>query len=182
MTQTAVTGTQLVREYETIYVLKPDVTRERVGRVAERVQEVMQREGGRLTVVESWGRRRLSYVVAGNLDGVYVYLKYYGLGKVVDEVERNFRMLDDVIKYITVKLQDRVELEAQAPGAVFEDIELEPYELVTESRERLLGLDESARLSSSRRGDGESGDDGSGDDDSDEGDSGSSDEEEEEEL
>jgi small subunit ribosomal protein S6 len=176
MTDTAVAGVTPVREYETIYVLKPDVTRERAGRVAERVQDVMQREGGRPTVVESWGRRRLSYAVAGNLDGVYVYLKYYGLGNVVDEVERNFRMLDDVIKYITVKVQDRVELAGETQPAAFEDIELEPYELVTESRERMLGLDESARMSSPRRSE-----DDSGDDDSDDGDSGATGGAEEEE-
>jgi small subunit ribosomal protein S6 len=114
-------------------------------------------------VVESWGRRRLSYAVAGQLDGVYVYLKYIGLGNVVDELERNFRMLDDVIKYITVKVRDRVEAGAGGEVAAFEAIDLEPYQLVTESRERTLGLDESSRMPAPRRHDDDSADDDSDD-------------------
>lgn len=48
------------REYETIYLMRPDVTKESAGKIASRVDEVVKREGGKLMLVETWGRRQLS--------------------------------------------------------------------------------------------------------------------------
>ncbi|HEU5075232.1 MAG TPA: 30S ribosomal protein S6, partial [Polyangiaceae bacterium] len=88
-----------VREYETIYVLSPTTAKEASDKVASRVTEVLGREGGTLTLVENWGRRQLAYPVAKHRRGVYVYLKYTGGGAAVAELERNFRMLDEVLKF-----------------------------------------------------------------------------------
>ena len=114
------------REYETIYVLRPDVTKERAERVSTRVAEVMDREGGTLTLVENWGRRALAFAVSNHRRAHYVYLKYLGGGKLVTELERNFRMLDDVLKYQTVKLRDNVDLATLQ--VVPEDVEFEAIE------------------------------------------------------
>jgi len=127
------------REYETIYVLRPDVPRESADRVAGRMQEVVVRENGKLTLVESWGRRELAYRVGRYRRGVYVYLKYIGSGQVVSEIERNLRMLDDVIKYQTVKVTDEVDaatLQINPDDVKFESLELLPEE--EESEEELL--------------------------------------------
>jgi len=59
-----------VREYETIYVLNPSTPKEAAAKVAARVEEVMGREGGTLTLVENWGRRQLAYPVAKQRRGV----------------------------------------------------------------------------------------------------------------
>jgi small subunit ribosomal protein S6 len=99
------------REYETIYVVRPDVTTENAARIARRIEEVVARERGKLTRVETWGRRQLAYAVGPHRRGVYVYVKYVGVGEIVTELERNLRMLDDVIKFITVQVRDEVDLE-----------------------------------------------------------------------
>ena len=113
------------------------------------MSEVIGRESGRLTKVETWGRRRLSYDIRKHRRGVYVYLKYLGTGKVVSEVERNLRLLDGVIKYQTVLVRNDVELAALEVGAEdvkFERVELPPLEDERdESRERQLGLIEPER-------------------------------------
>ncbi len=133
------------REYETIYVLRPDITKEGAEKVSNRVAEVMQREGGTLTQVESWGRRALAFPVANHRRAYYIYLKYLGGGGVVSELERNFRMLDGVLKYQTVKLQDEVDA-AQVtvdPEAVeFEVIEPPVDEEPEETLAEQLGLQE----------------------------------------
>ena len=77
------------REYETIYVLRPDVAREGQERIAARVTEVVARENGKLTTLENWGRRQLAYTVSKFRRGVYVYVRYLGGGALVNEVERN---------------------------------------------------------------------------------------------
>ncbi len=144
-----VTAPNRAREYETIYIMKPDINADDAERVGSRLSDVIGRESGRLTKVETWGRRRLSYDIRKHRRGVYVYLKYLGTGKVVAEVERNLRLLDGVIKYQTVLVRNDVELAALEVGAEdvkFERVELPPLEDERdESRERQLGLIEPER-------------------------------------
>src|SRR5882672_8876980 len=102
------------REYETIYVLRQDVDADSADKVANRVAEVVARENGKLVKVESWGRRKLAYDVAKQKRGVYYYLKYLGGGRVVNELERNLRMLDTVLKFQTVLLRSDIEAESVA--------------------------------------------------------------------
>jgi small subunit ribosomal protein S6 len=145
-----VTAPGRAREYETIYILKPDVDAESADKIGQRVNEVVARENGKLTKVELWGRRRLAYDIAKHKRGVYVYLKYLGDGKVVSEVERNLRLADNVLKYHTVLTGNDVELgavEVASDDVKFERLELPPVEEDREdSRERQLGLIESERM------------------------------------
>lgn len=145
----AATAPNRAREYETIYILKPDIDAESADRVGSRLAEVVGRESGKLTKVETWGRRKLAYTIAKHRRGVYVYLKYLGSGRVVSEVERNLRLFDGVLKYQTVLVRADVEVEGLAVNAdevKFERLELPPLEEDKEdSRERQLGLVESER-------------------------------------
>jgi len=144
-----VTAPNRAREYETIYILKPDVDADTAERVGSRLSEVIGREHGRLTKVENWGRRRLAYDIRKSRRGVYIYLKYLGNGRVVSEVERNLRLLDGVIKYQTVLVRNDVEVEGVSivdEDVKFERVELPPLEEERdESRERQLGLIEPER-------------------------------------
>jgi small subunit ribosomal protein S6 len=137
-----------VREYETIYILKPDVARDAQEKIASRLSEVLARENGKLTLVENWGRRQLAYPVAKCRRGLYVYLKYLGGGGLVAELERNLRMLDDVIKYQTVQTKSEVEIasvEVNPDDVKFEGVDLPTEEEPEDSIERRLGLIEGER-------------------------------------
>jgi small subunit ribosomal protein S6 len=132
------------REYETIYVLRPDVAKDSQEKIAQRVGEAVSREGGKLTSIENWGRRQLAYAVKKAKRGVYVYLKYVGGGAAVAEVERNLRMLDDVLKYQTVQTNadiDARELTVDAEALKFEAVELPGEDEVEDSIERQLGFE-----------------------------------------
>lgn len=127
-----------LREYEVIYILRSDVTKETAERVATRVEDVVAREGGKLTRVENWGRRQLAYEIRGNKRGVYVYVRYLGDGALVAELERNFRMLDEVIRFQTVKISDD-------PGEIQIDdeaIKFQAVEAVAEGEEEDLTLEQ----------------------------------------
>jgi len=131
------------REYETIYVLRQDVDPDSADKVASRVADVVARENGRLVKVETWGRRRLAYAVGKQKKGVYYYLKYLGTGEVVSELERNFRMLDSVLRFQTVQLRDEVDVDSVVvdPEEVkFARLEPPPEDEHEESREKALGL------------------------------------------
>lgn len=132
------------REYETIYVLRPNIDKELAGNVATRVAEAIKGQEGKLTQAELWGQRRLAYPIARHFRGTYVYVKYLGKGDTVSEVERQLRLVDSVIRYQTVQLRDNVPVETVQIAD--EDVALDfdiPFEADEPElpRERELGLD-----------------------------------------
>ncbi len=106
------------REYETIYILRPQVEPADAEKIASRINEVLQRLGGTLTKVDNWGKRRLAYPIAKNTRGIFVYVKYVGFNDVVAELERNLRQFDAVVRFQTVLVNDLVD-----PGTVTVDAE-----------------------------------------------------------
>jgi small subunit ribosomal protein S6 len=139
------TTTQAARskEYETIYVLRPDVDADTADKVQARVNEVVARETGTLMKVESWGRRKLAYPVAKHRKGVYVYVKYAGKGGLVSELERNLKLQDSVLKFQTVLTRENVDtaqITVDPEEVKLARLELPPEEEERESRERALGL------------------------------------------
>lgn len=131
------------KEYETIYVLRSDVDAEAAERVQGRVADALEREQGKLVKVESWGRRKLAYPIGKQRKGVYVYLKYVGGGGLVAEVERNLKLQDVVVKYMTVQTAEAVDIAAitvDPEETKLGKIELAPEDEKEESREKQLGL------------------------------------------
>ena len=100
--------THIAKEYETIYILRPDVDADAADKVQGRVAEVITREQGTLVKVEAWGRRKLAYPVKKQKKGVYVYVKYVGKGGLVSELERNLKLADAVMKFQTGLVRDEV--------------------------------------------------------------------------
>lgn len=151
-----VTAPGRAREYETIYIMRPDIDSESAEKLGQRVQEVVAKEKGTLTKVELWGRRRLAYDIAKQKRGVYVYLKYLGGGRVVSEVERSLRLSDGVLKYQTVLTANDVETSSVTVAdedVKFERVELAPMEDERDdSRERELGLIEPERAPRGEQG------------------------------
>jgi small subunit ribosomal protein S6 len=145
----AATAPGRAKEYETIYILRPDIDADNADKIGGRVADVMAKGNGRLTKVELWGRRRLAYDIGKQKRGVYVYLKYLGSGGVVSELERNLRLFDHVMKYQTVLVRSDVEVAAVAvddADVKFERVELPPIDDdLADSRERQLGLVEPER-------------------------------------
>jgi small subunit ribosomal protein S6 len=103
-TATAASPIRWAREYETIYILRPDVDNAKAEQIIERFKEVITRLGGTLTKLDNWGKRKLAYPIEKNTRGIFVYLKYVGFNDLVTELERNLRLLDDVMRFQTVLL------------------------------------------------------------------------------
>ena len=133
---------QPFRHYETIYVLAPNSPTAASKKVSGRVEEIVAKEGGKLTRVENWGHRKLAYPVRKFTRGVYVYVQYQGRGRIVTELERNLRILEGVLKFQTIKLDTPKEAEA----ATDEDVAFEHFDPVEEeetiaAKARALGLE-----------------------------------------
>jgi ribosomal protein S6 len=97
------------REYETTYILRPDVSNDGISTVNTKIRGVIEAGGGSLLKVENWGRRKLAYEVKKHLKGVYLFFNYLGPAGLVDEVERNLRLSDTVIRYYSVKVAGNVD-------------------------------------------------------------------------
>jgi len=135
--------TRWAREYETIYILRPNVLAADAEKVWVRVAEVIERLGGHLTQVDHWGRRLLAYKINKQSRGIFVYLKYVAFNDAVAELERNLRLMDEVIRYQTILLQDSIDpstVEVDPEAVKFEAIEdeVEPY--VEEDLASRLGM------------------------------------------
>lgn len=100
------------REYETILIVNPDAG-DTIDQVAGRMTDVIARLDGKLLRAENWGKRKLAYPVAKSQKGIYLYLRYLGYSDLVHEMERNLRMLEPVIKYLTVKLDEDIDPDAR---------------------------------------------------------------------
>src|ERR1700749_3836047 len=101
------------REYETIYILRPNTPNEGVAEVNTRIKGIIEGMGGKVLKVDNWGKRRLAYEVAKERKGIYLYWQYLAQPGVVEETERNLRMLDSVIRYLTVKVDEDVDVTAR---------------------------------------------------------------------
>jgi len=108
------------REYETIFILRPDTNQEGIQSVNTRIRSVIDGMGGRLLKLDNWGKRKLAYEVKKQLKGIYLYWQYLGSSGTVEEVERNLRMLDSVIRYYTVVIDENIDPNAR-PTAVDEE-------------------------------------------------------------
>lgn len=113
-TTTSTTEKKRAREYETIYIMRSSVHPDEADRIAQRVKDVISSRGGKLLRVDNWGRRRLAYPIQKGTRGVFVYLKYAGYSDLVAELERNLRLIDDVMRHLTVLVNEHVELESFA--------------------------------------------------------------------
>ena len=118
------------REYETIYILRSDVDTAGAEKVVGRVKDVIARLEGTLTKLDNWGKRKLAYPIQKSNRGIFVYLKYVGYGDLVAELERNLRLLDEVVRFQTVLLEEDID-----PSAVAVDPEEVQYLHVEEEEE-----------------------------------------------
>jgi small subunit ribosomal protein S6 len=110
-----------LREYETIFLVKPDLTDDNVDKLKERVRGIVNREGGKVIRFTVWGKKKTLYPIAKQPRAIYVHANFLGDTKLVAEVERNLRIFDEVTRYLSVKLADEVDPESRP---VLEDLKL----------------------------------------------------------
>jgi small subunit ribosomal protein S6 len=126
------------REYETIFILRPDTNQDGIHTVNTRVRGIVEQMGGRVIKLDNWGKRKLAYEVKKQLKGIYLYWQYLGSAGMVDEIERNLRMLDNVIRYYTVKIDENVDPAAR-PEAISEETFTKAATTVPDEEELVTG-------------------------------------------
>jgi len=97
-----------MRIYEEIFILRPDAAEEEVDAYVEQVKQLIAGGGGTIDKVEKWGKRKLAYRVAKREEGIYVLLQISCGPDVVKELERRMRVSELVLKYLTVRIDEKM--------------------------------------------------------------------------
>jgi small subunit ribosomal protein S6 len=100
-----------MQRYETIFIIDPDLSEEGRAPVVERLLQLIPQQNGVLVEEDHWGARKLAYPIRKKQRGYYLRLDYCGGGTLVDELERFCRIDDRMLKYMTVKLADEVDVD-----------------------------------------------------------------------
>jgi small subunit ribosomal protein S6 len=94
------------RVYEVMFIVRPDVEDEEVDKLIDGFSTTVKNGGGVVKSVEKMGRRKLAYLVRKFNDGNYMLLTIEASGPVVLELERRLRVTEQVIKFITVRMDE----------------------------------------------------------------------------
>jgi small subunit ribosomal protein S6 len=97
-----------MRIYEEIFIIRPDAAEEEVDAYVEQVKQLIAGGGGTIDKVEKWGKRKLAYRVAKREEGFYVLLQISCGPDLVKELERRMRVSDLVLKYLTVRIDEKM--------------------------------------------------------------------------
>jgi small subunit ribosomal protein S6 len=94
------------RTYEIMFIVRPDVEEADLDKLIEGFSANVTNGGGEVKSVEKMGRRRLAYTVRKFNDGFYVLLNVAAAGSLITEIERRLRVSEQVIKFITVRMDE----------------------------------------------------------------------------
>jgi small subunit ribosomal protein S6 len=86
-----------------MFILKPDLSDEQFDSQVEKFKGILENQEAEVSNINRMGRRRLAYEVKKLREGYYVLINYSGGPAATDELERNFRISDDVIRYLIIK-------------------------------------------------------------------------------
>jgi len=92
-----------MRQYETMFILRPEFDKEQSQEVAARFISIIPNNGGTVDKISEWGKRRLAYEVKKYREGIYILVNFTAEADVAKELERNFKISEDVIRYLMVR-------------------------------------------------------------------------------
>ncbi len=125
-----------MRRYETIFIADPDLQEDARKNLFDKFTNLLVQENGILVDFDDWGNRKLAYEIKKKARGHYVCMTYGGDGALVNELERNFRLDDKIMKFMTVLLEKNVkpsDLEQEIAAAAEPEEDTKP---ATENTEK----------------------------------------------
>ena len=94
------------RTYEVMFIVDTDASEDEITRLNENLQQIIKEQGGTVTKHENMGRRQLAYPIGRKREGHYVLFEVDGSGREIAELERRMRVNDQVLRHITVRVDE----------------------------------------------------------------------------
>ncbi len=101
-----------MRRYESVVILAPEMPDDDIRNFTEKYSELIKTNGGEIIKIEDWGFKRLAYLVKKKEKGRYILFDFVGVPALITELERQFKITEEVLKFLSVKIDDDVDLEA----------------------------------------------------------------------
>ncbi|MBT9156502.1 MAG: 30S ribosomal protein S6 [Firmicutes bacterium] len=95
-----------MRKYETMFILNIGLTKEQLPEKVERFTGAITNNGGQIDKLDEWGKRRLAYEVNKQREGYYFLVNFTGEPAAAKELERQFRISEDVVRYVVFRLDE----------------------------------------------------------------------------
>src|SRR5277367_1995247 len=97
-----------MRIYEELFIVRPDATDEEVDPLIEQLTTIITGQGGSIVKTDKWGVRKLAYRVQKRTEGYYILMQFNAKPETVHELERRLRVVDLVLKFITVRIDEKL--------------------------------------------------------------------------
>lgn len=92
-----------MRNYEIMYILKPDLDEESITAVIEKFNALIANNGGEVSSVDKWGKRRLAYEIKDYREGIYILVNFKGVAGTAQELDRVMKITDEILRFMIVK-------------------------------------------------------------------------------
>jgi small subunit ribosomal protein S6 len=99
-----------LKRYETLFIVQVDLPIDEINSIIERYRAIVTALKGTIVKVEKWGKRRLAYEIKKQSNGYYVLIDFAGNSTIIDELERNFKIDDKILKFMTIMKDGNVDL------------------------------------------------------------------------
>jgi small subunit ribosomal protein S6 len=121
-----------MRRYDLIFIVQPDLNEEETKAVTERYLQIITAQKGSIIKTEDWGKKRLAYDINKQSKGTYVLVDFYGPGSMIREIERNLKIDDNILKFLTVKTKDPFNSESleeeRKKAELLQEVQISPDE------------------------------------------------------
>ena len=97
-------------KYELALVVNAKIEDDKRVAVVKRAQAYIERFGGKVGATEEWGKKRLAYEIQKMHEGYYYFIKFEGQSNTPNDLEQNMRIMDNVLRYLIVRLDDEAEI------------------------------------------------------------------------
>ena len=103
----------LQHEYELIMILRPDLDDATFTGIVERIEGVITTNGGTVLIRDDWGLKKMAYRIENHLKGRYIQVNFLATTPLILELERNIRIVDNIIRFLTSRVADAVDVPAR---------------------------------------------------------------------
>lgn len=91
--------------YETLYIIRPDLSDEQLEQVILQYQTILQEQGATDVSIQHRGKRRLAYPIKKFREGIYIQIDFKGSGTAISVMERAMRLSEEVIRFLTIAVE-----------------------------------------------------------------------------
>ena len=94
-----------MNSYEHTFITKQDLPESQVKKIVNKYEEIIKNNSGKILKIEEWGLRNFSHPIKNSKKGFYFHIKFDGIGKTIDELEKNENIDDSLIRFLTVRVK-----------------------------------------------------------------------------